>query len=735
MAIVLWMMLGLCRSLSGIEIDFGEAATSGREFVPLHGFVSFEKGEVENLGRAALSDAGGRAVAVDFSPNLHWEDGSVRAASFRASVPAHRARGRFHLFPHGRRGLRAPDGIAVSRKGRTVIVETGCLSLGLDGDSSRFISSGRVGGRDLPGLEEGLDLEISLNGTALRPVGVRLEVRAGPASARALFSGKLSGPEVEESPFFLLGMRFLAGSGKVRCNLLIQGEKCSGSCGGVFFRIVPPWSRSVSPAVCHVGGSTEVRTLLPGSRLSLDSRPSGVVLVWGEEEVAWGKKGDARLELRGCRPGMVFDLPRFGRLHPWSLSLVQGGPVTISLLNERFDWEHFFSFQREFSFTFRKGHSFCAHHAERRLTGLSRDPARRSAVFADGGLLDSRNALVRMYVEVTGLLMKRLEHEWSTWDGFIDYGDYRKEYGIWANQEYDPAFGLLKRYLWTGSSRDLSMAESMLSHWLCFDRAGNKDPAAWPGVPWMHGRCHRSGRNEPGHAWLDGLLLFHTLTGEERHLQGAKKIGDYFAGSLVGLKDTELERTVSWSLHGLSALVEAGHEGYSRAMEQAAAMLRSRQVASGFFGFRKSLCEEESCYESNTWVTSGITAPALLRHFVVTGDTRSRDAALKAVRAIVKKGIDPETGFVSERLFLRTSDGRVAGRSGKVKRGRAALLAIGMARAYQLTGEEGYRQKASSLLIQSLIELRDHVPAYPGEDLAMLLRVGVDLAAALGASQ
>ncbi len=734
MAMILWTLLGFCHAAQGIEIEFTKVALPGKEALLLCAFVSFEKGELDSASRAVLCDSGGRSVPADFIPTLHWEDSSVRTVAIRASVAAHRARGRFRLFPKGRRGLKAMSGIEVSRRGRSVTVDTGCLLLTLDGDSPRFISSGTMDRRDVAGLDEGLDLKVPINGTILRPADVRLRVTAGSAVAEAVFTGILAGQDPADCPSFRLSMRFLAGSGRLCCRLSIQGGAMAGSCGGAFLSLMPPWERSGSTVVCHLGGLSEVHALMPGGRLCLRATPSSVVVVDGEETVEQSKKGHLRVEARGCRPGIVLDLPRFGRLHPWSLSVCQGGPLCLSLLNDRFDWEPFFTFQREFFITFRKGYAFArsaASSTERAFFGMPSDRRRRSVLFVPVEEADCESRLVTLYWEVTGLLIERLRSEWRTWDGFMNYGDYRKSYGIWANQEFDPAHGLLRRFLWTGNPRDLSMAESIVAHWLSYDRAGKDDPAARPGTPWMHGRAHRSGLKEPGHAWLDGPLLLYTLTGEPEHLEAALQVGDFLARSLPGLKKTVLERNLSWSLYGLSALVEAGHDRYSGAMEQAACMLRSRQVKGGLFGFRESLHDEKSCFESNTWVTSGITVEALLRHFAVTGDTRSRDAALGAMRIIVEKGCDHETGRFSERLFFGTIDGDVLGRSGRVKGGRLALLATGMARLYLVTGDEQLRQRAASLLRRALVELRSDVPAYPGEDLAMLLRIGIELVQAV----
>jgi hypothetical protein len=229
--------------------------------------------------------------------------------------------------------------------------------------------------------------------------------------------------------------------------------------------------------------------------------------------------------------------------------------------------------------------------------------------------------------------------------------------------------------------------------------------------------------------WLDGLLLYHTLTGSRDHLDAAVQVGVCIEQGLPSLEGTVPERSAAWSLTALCALVEGGQERFRQAMDRAAAILRSRQLESGFMAFKELLCGEEACFEANLWVTSGITVDALFRHFVVTGDERSREAAVRAARAIREHGWDAERNRFFQRVFASRSTGEVISRSGRVSGGPAVLLGLGAARAYQLTGEEAFRRTARSVMEQGLCALRDRPPRYAGEDLALTLRVGLDVIA------
>ena len=232
------------------------------------------------------------------------------------------------------------------------------------------------------------------------------------------------------------------------------------------------------------------------------------------------------------------------------------------------------------------------------------------------------------------------------------------------------------------------MARIVLDHWLCFDRAGRNDPDAAEGTPWIHGRSHRSGRSEPGHMWLDGLLLYYCLTGEERFRDAALQVGDVIAGAIPGLEQTEVERNLSWPVAALAALVEAGETRFRPALDCAAAMLRSRQLKSGFFAFQRTRYEEQDAYRVNTWVTAGVTVEALYRHYLAVQDLRSLDCALQAAEAVMQYGRDRESGRIFQTIVFDAESGKVLARTGRVRGGKAALVSLGAARAFELGGGE-----------------------------------------------
>ena len=216
-----------------------------------------------------------------------------------------------------------------------------------------------------------------------------------------------------------------------------------------------------------------------------------------------------------------------------------------------------------------------------------------------------QDPLFHDYLTLTDKLLARLARERAIWDGYRDFGDYRTHFGQFANCEYDPAYGLLKRFLLTGSLADISTAEIMLKHWLRFDRTGPEDTGVPAGIPWVHGIDHVSGEIEPGHMWVDGALLFWLMTGETEYLEAVRAIGRYLASiGLEHLGDLR-ERSAGWSLMALTALQGGGVPVDASAMDRIAALIRRRQSSEGYFSFDTVTRDEARMISTNSWVTAG----------------------------------------------------------------------------------------------------------------------------------
>ncbi len=727
------VLAGLLLGQTGIAIDWEGHKTPRAGQVLFRACVSFEPGELARGSAMVLRDGSGSDVVADFVPTAFWRDGSIRILAVRASIAAHRSKGSIKLLPH--RSPR-PRGsvLSIDRRRNSVRVDTGFMSVAVDGDDAGFVTRVDWQKKEVEGLGRGLRLAARIDGVTFEPSRSLVGVDGGQAYATVRLTGRLIGSDSTLGPEYTLRLGFVAGSGLIGCRVRFSERDVEGVCSGVSVALRPPWTRGGAAVAVRAGGERLEKVLGPKETIKICSLPSRVEMIFREESTPLLTKGAARLRLKGCAPDFSILLPAFGRLHPWSLIVRQGGDVEISLLNEHFTWEPHVPFERRFVLGLpRSGRGIGMTDESLSTTaafGLAHDVRRRSLIFADRPTAGRNDALADLFLEVSQILQNRLWREWSHWDGFMNYGDYRKSYGIWANQEYDPGFGLIKKFLWSNNGFDLEMARIALDHWLLFDRAAPGDPAASEGTPWIHGPDHRSRRTEPGHMWLDGLLAYYLLTGEKEYRDGAMKVGESLATALGGLKKTKLERNLAWTLVGLCALVEGGGERFETAMNQAAAWMRSRQLENGLMAFRETRIEEEKCLSVNTWVTGGITVEALYRHYKVTGDERSFGSAVRAMGALHRLARDTGKGIIYQTLVAAGSSGEIRSRKGRVSGGHAALFSLGAARAYEMTGEEKFRSCARSTLEKALLEIKQDIPEYVGEDLALILRSGPDVLAA-----
>lgn len=708
-------------ALDDCFVDLGKAAPAGSGPILLRTVLTFAPGELASADDVVVYGGGGGPVPADPLPTLKWADGSVRVLALRSALPGRRACRRIRIrIASGRKRL--PPGIVCRKENGVVTVETGPLTAVMNGRAQGFLTAIRYQSSEIEELGEGLNLDVKFDGRTLTTGPGCVSIEKGRARTRIRFSGVMRGAESSAGPGYDLILSFTAGSAAIGLRIDLAGGPMTGFCEGADLKLRPPWRSSNAPVRVHAGGLVSAPAPAAGGTVRLRARPSRVELACGDETEYLAKESDARVVIVGAAPDTTLVLPDFGRMHPWGVTVVPGGTVAISLLNEGFDWEPFFAFRRDLTLSL----------GDAAATELFKLPAPSRRSFmpgAPGGIDPECDPLAALFLEVTAGLLRRLAREWKRWDGFMNYGDYRKSHGIWANQEYDPAFGMLRRYLMTGSDRDLGMARRALDHWLCYDRAGTDDPFAMEGTPWMHGADHRSCRTEPGHMWLESLLLYALMTGESEYRDAAVAVGRCLAKELPRLAKTRLERSLSWALLGFVALVEAGHGGFREAMDRTAAILRSRQAECGLIALRGGRVEDVPCLVANTWVTGGITVEALYRHYRLTDDMRSLESAVGAARAVLERGHDPESGRYFQLIYFDRGSGEVLDRRGRVEKGRAVLLSLAAARAYRMTGDERFRLRARSLLERGLNGLRAGMPEFPGEDAAMVLRAGPDVLA------
>ena len=130
------------------------------------------------------------------------------------------------------------------------------------------------------------------------------------------------------------------------------------------------------------------------------------------------------------------------------------------------------------------------------------------------------------------------------------------------NGEYDITAASAKEYARTGRGEFLRMCRIAAEHLMYTDFVEvSHDVWKEGGVP-AHGRNHTSGAAYPSHMWIEGLMLYHQLTGDPNAVRVGKRIGDfllkYIHERFEVLKATAREG--GWALIALGALYDLTRE-------------------------------------------------------------------------------------------------------------------------------------------------------------------------------
>jgi len=136
------------------------------------------------------------------------------------------------------------------------------------------------------------------------------------------------------------------------------------------------------------------------------------------------------------------------------------------------------------------------------------------------------------------------------------------------------------------------------------------------GLPFPHGRSHRGGVPQPGHAWLQGLHLVGLLAGDEDLVAAAGGLARALARQPpMGEGREERLRDFAWPLWELEAwLVWHRDPVVERAADDLARAIFERYDAQRtVFRFGEGVGDSDAYFE-RAWLTGGILLPALDAH-------------------------------------------------------------------------------------------------------------------------
>lgn len=251
---------------------------------------------------------------------------------------------------------------------------------------------------------------------------------------------------------------------------------------------------------------------------------------------------------------------------------------------------------------------------------------------------------------------------------------------VWCNNEYDYPHACALLYVRTGVRRFLDYNIASCSHWMDVDVCHYHPDPLYVGGQWEHtgGHCI-DGVMVCSHEWVEGLLDYYHLTGDERGLETALGIGE----NVLRLLDTPMyaqvgeanARETGWALRTLTALfVETREEKW---LGKCAGILRDFKVWEEQYG------NWLAPYTDNTVVRVGfmisIAIGSVMRYYREFPEPWLKDMMLRAVDDLIENCYMERYGcFYYKEL---PSLNRI---------GKNTLLLEALAIAYELSGDERY---------------------------------------------
>lgn len=211
-------------------------------------------------------------------------------------------------------------------------------------------------------------------------------------------------------------------------------------------------------------------------------------------------------------------------------------------------------------------------------------------------------------------------------------GDYARSGDVVTNLEFDTTLGFAQLGLACADADLLARGADCARHMLDHDLDSRS------GLPFAHGPDHRHNQPEPGHTWIEGLLLTGCVFADDELIAGALSIARNLArrppAPPASLR-ADRARDFGWPLLALEASLRFAEDGnVQRAADALAAeMIRRHDPAMGVIRFGEGV--RRTGYEERHWLTGGILLPALRAYAARTGDARGK-AIIKAGEATLQ---------------------------------------------------------------------------------------------------
>ncbi|MCM1100780.1 MAG: hypothetical protein NC079_02475 [Clostridium sp.] len=251
---------------------------------------------------------------------------------------------------------------------------------------------------------------------------------------------------------------------------------------------------------------------------------------------------------------------------------------------------------------------------------------------------------------------------------------------VWCNNEYDYPHACALQYVRTGIRRFLDYNIASCSHWMDVDVCHYHPNPNYIGGQWEHtgGHCV-NGVMVCSHEWVEGLLDYYHLTGDERGLETALGIGDNvmrLLGSSMYAKVGEANaRETGWALRTMTALyVETRDEKW---------LSPCSRILQDFKAWEEQYGNWLAPYTDNTVIRVGfmisVAIGSVMRYYREFPDPQWKDMMLRAVDDLIENCYVEEWGIFYYKE-LPSLD----------RPGYNTLLLEALVIAYELTGDVQY---------------------------------------------
>lgn len=249
---------------------------------------------------------------------------------------------------------------------------------------------------------------------------------------------------------------------------------------------------------------------------------------------------------------------------------------------------------------------------------------------------------------------------------------------VWTNNEYDFPHAAMLMYARTSERRMLDYLLVTAEHWMDVDVCHYSPDPLRHHAQITHSAYHATGGVEISHEWVEGLLDYYHMTGEEIAKETAFNIGEnilYHLSQPRYQKKGEINaRETGWALRSLIALY---HETYDEKW-----LAYADSIVGHFQAWKEEYGGWLSPYTDHTSIRVpfmiSVAVGSLMRYYRVKPEERIKNLILEAVNDMVENCIlDNGLFYYKELPSLR-------------RLGNNTLVLEALANAYELTKDTAY---------------------------------------------